>query len=127
MSVSEFADLIDSMADSSDRVFSELEEVASTASDGPLSNRFGSQRDIAKVVVFLRSDYEYEWPVTPRWAATRYLLYLLSFGYVRIGEEEMARWEQTGEDEAWPFLTVRDLKNAAEIPPFRPLLRAKAG
>jgi hypothetical protein len=62
---------------------------------------------VAKLVLFLKSDYEYEWPVGDR---KRSLLHRLSFG--RLGKDNRELWDITGDIKYWPFLCEEHFENA---------------
>jgi hypothetical protein len=86
-----------------------------------------ARRDIARVVIFLRSDYEYLWPSEHDWSIVRYIIHRLSFRFIRISSEEVARWEQVVEERAWPFVTAAEVAVAATVPAFRSSSGAGAG
>jgi hypothetical protein len=74
------------------------------------------RREIARWIVFLKSNVEYEWPDLTGW--TWLLLAfpnLLTFG--AIGRL-VRRWhDQRGDVDAWPFIRGQDLKRAASVWP----------
>ncbi len=61
----------------------------------------------AKLVLFLRSNYEYEWPIKER---KRSLLHKLTFGI--LGEIEPDPWLNVGDEQFWPFLNENQFNQA---------------
>lgn len=75
--------------------------------DGPDTLTSEEKRYVAKLVLFLKSDYEYKWPVDDR---KRSLLHRLSFGH--FGKDNREIWDKTGDISYWPFLSEEQLENA---------------
>jgi hypothetical protein len=80
-----------------------------------------TRRGLARCVLFLHSDQEYEWPEPA--AVLPLLLHLVAmFDAVAtlvtmiIGAMRRRDDELEGDEGAWPFLTFRDLENAAARP-----------
>ncbi|RCU45207.1 hypothetical protein DU002_15910 [Corallincola holothuriorum] len=61
----------------------------------------------AKLILFLKSGFEYEWPVRNR---KRSLLHRFTFGL--FGEIEPDPWSLVGDKTAWPFLNISQLEQA---------------
>jgi len=81
-------------------------------------HRLGKQqrRELARWILFLKSNLEYEWPTLTGWPWLLLLLpNLLTFGGVgRL----VRRWhDQRGDAGAWPFVRALDLKGAATVWP----------
>ena len=76
----------------------------------------GGRRQVARWIVFLRSDLEYEWPDLTTWRWWLLVLpNLLTFGAVGA---LVRRWhDQRGEAGAWPFIRSADLARAAQVWP----------
>ncbi len=75
------------------------------------------RRDIARWVLFLKSDYEYEWPpYPPKPRLLNLFLSILTFGvYNRLTAK---RWRHNGEAEVWPFISKSDYERALNRPPY---------
>jgi hypothetical protein len=73
------------------------------------------RRQLARWVLFLRSDLEYEWPDLTTWGWLLVLPNLLTFG--AIGRL-IARWhDRRGDAGAWPFIRSADLERAVRVWP----------
>ena len=85
------------------------------------------RRDIARIVVFLRSDVEYEWPAQPRSTLLRAMAVLLTFGlselFITVRHASMS----FGDLAVWPFLRNHDFETVTRQPAFRAIPRATAG
>ena len=135
MAVHEYEYICGAILESADPVIEAVEEATYWAFCNFGPKRFvgkhrlspESRRDIARVVVFLRSDFEYRWPPERAWSALRYLLHVLGVRCTRISQAEIAQWSQVVETEAWPFVSVAEMKLAASVPVFNSSGRAKAG
>jgi len=74
---------------------------------------------VARWVLFLQSDYEYEWPRNPRPSIGRFLLALMTFARISpIPPDRMRVWRQAGDYDCWPFVTRADYENALGHPRF---------
>ena len=76
-----------------------------------------SRKDLARCILFLKSDLEYEWtPYPPRPRILTTLLSLLTLGF---GNRLMAqRWRRQGNADVWPFIREEDYRRALERPPY---------
>lgn len=75
------------------------------------------RREIAKCVLFLKTDQEYQWPYqTDLKKALMFLLWLVSLG--RAGYRFKKVFESAGEIEVWPFIRQKDLETARKRPPY---------
>jgi hypothetical protein len=92
-------------------LYSDLREHRLTGSDAlPREVR----RAIARSIVFLHSDLEYEWPPHPCVGFRRVVGTVLSFGLIPKYFDR--RYKASGEFEAWPFIRSADLERAAQMP-----------
>jgi hypothetical protein len=77
------------------------------------------RREIAKCVLFLKTDQEYQWP---RHSTLKQLLgdlrYLVSFGRVPVYSSKELLDAAAGNLEAWPFIRLKDLETARRRPPY---------
>ena len=77
------------------------------------------RRELARWVVFLKSNLEYEWPDLARWFLLLVLPNLLTFGLIG----RLIRWwhDRRGDARSWPFIREQDLRQAATVwpAPFR--------
>ena len=77
------------------------------------------RREIAKCVLFLKTDQEYQWP---RHSTLKellgYLRYLVSFGRVPVYSSYELLDAAAGDLEAWPFIRLKDLETARTRPPY---------
>ncbi len=62
---------------------------------------------VTKLVLFLKSDYEYEWPDATR---KKSVLYRFTFGM--FGEIAPDPWLNVGEEKYWPFLNKKQYEHA---------------
>jgi hypothetical protein len=77
------------------------------------------RRAVARWVLFLHSDSEYEWPRAPRPTVGRLLLALVTFGRMHpISPERVAQWRRTGDFDVWPFFCGVDYERAQLNPRF---------
>jgi hypothetical protein len=69
-----------------------------------------ARREVARWLLFLKSDCEYEWPVWPAWLELLFLAANLAslgiFGWF------WRRWYRPGPVEIWPFFQPSDLEKA---------------
>jgi hypothetical protein len=76
-----------------------------------------SRADLARCVLFLKTDLEYEW--TPYPPEPRILTGLLSVLTLGVANRIMARsWRRQGDSNVWPFLRDVDYRAALERPPY---------
>lgn len=77
------------------------------------------RREIAKCVLFLKTDQEYQWP---RHSTLKELLgdlrYLVSFGRVPVYSSKELLDAAAGDLEAWPFIRLKNLETARKRPPY---------
>ena len=77
------------------------------------------RREIAKCVLFLKTDQEYQWP---RHSTLKQFLgdlrYLVSFGRVPVYSRKELLDAAAGNLEAWPFMRLKDLEAARRQPPY---------
>jgi hypothetical protein len=103
-------------------LYSDLREHRLVGSDA-LSK--SNKRMVARFILFLHSDLEYEWPRYPfdgvLGAIARGLSYLLSFG--RIPRQVDKNWEAAGDSDVWPFISRKDYEEALTKPRY---LRGRA-
>jgi hypothetical protein len=76
-----------------------------------------SRSDLARCILFLKSDLEYEWtPYPPEPKALSMLVSLVTFG---LANRIMARhWRRQGDHTLWPFKRAEDYRVALEHPPY---------
>ena len=70
---------------------------------------------VARCVLFLKTDLEYEWPPLHPSLITL-LLALLTLGITV--RRSRRRWERSGDHHVWPFRRYADYKQALANPPF---------
>lgn len=81
---------------------------------------------IARCILFLHSDKEYEWPyfdVKPRFTLVDFLLAILTFGHNLksiISEQEQfyLEWQRLGDFDIWPFFRHADYDSQLKSQPF---------
>ena len=77
------------------------------------------RREIAKCILFLKTDQEYQWP---QHSALKELLaalkYLFGFGHVPIYCAKELLDAAAGDLEAWPFIHLKDLETTRKRPPY---------
>jgi hypothetical protein len=80
------------------------------------------RRELARWIIFLKSNLEYEWPDLTSWPWLLAIPNLLTFGLIgRL----VRRWhDQCGDAHAWPFIRERDLRRAVKVWPAH--LRSQA-
>jgi hypothetical protein len=110
---------------SSDRAVREISSEAWYLYSDLLEHRLvGKQRlghevrtNVARTILFLQSDREYEWP---EWLLGSRLLSvlvrLLTLGL--LGRGPRVRYEEAGDIRVWPFLRRADYEAALEAPPY---------
>jgi hypothetical protein len=83
------------------------------------------RRIVARFILFLHSDLEYEWPRHPFdggvGVMARLLSYVLSLGVIPRHVDK--RWEAAGDFDVWPFIRREDYEEALAEPK---LLRGRA-
>lgn len=62
---------------------------------------------VSRWVLFLKSDYEYQWPVVP---LRKRLFWIASLGL--FGQSARQAWQAAGEPDAWPFLNNSEFEQA---------------
>lgn len=67
------------------------------------------KKEIARWVLFLKSNYEYAWPNVP---PIKRMLHTISFGW--LGTSYAKAWSLSGDVDVWPFLKVEHFSNAKE-------------
>jgi hypothetical protein len=75
------------------------------------------RRNVARWVLFLRSDEPYEWPVRGS-ELLAILRAIRTLGKSWRANEEA--WERAGERALWPFVSAGQLANVASMHPFAP-------
>lgn len=76
------------------------------------------QREVAmRIILFLKSDHEYEWPRVPGWyRATRLLIWLLTLGF---GSGALDRkFEFRDIENVWPFRSSEEVQGAKNDPKY---------
>ena len=74
-----------------------------------------SRTDLARCILFLKTDLEYEW--TPYPPEPKLLTMLLSLATLGFANRVMARhWRQQGDSSVWPFFREADYRGALERP-----------
>lgn len=80
---------------------------------------------VKRMIVFLKSDYEYKWPSWPRYyKIVRPLLWLFSFG--ALTKQLDRRFNGNGNYDVWPFFSSEDYEVALRSPGYlcgRPAIR----
>lgn len=72
---------------------------------------------VARTILFLQSDLEYEWPEWP--FSSRFLSSFLRFLTLGVlGRGARVRYEQAGDIKVWPFLRRADYEAALKTPPY---------
>ncbi len=103
-------------------LYSDLREHTLGGSDAvPKSNK----RIIARFILFLQTDLEYQWPRHPfeglLGAIARGFSYLISFS--RISHRVDNEWKAAGDFDVWPFISRKDYDEALTKPRY---LRGRA-
>ena len=71
---------------------------------------------VARWVLFLQTDLEYEWPPAPAWDAVTLLAAGLSLG--RVDLRDWGQWQDSGDVGVWPFFRQSDYRRACRWPRF---------
>ena len=75
-----------------------------------------TRRAVARCILFLHSDLEYEWSRDPSWGFAGVLVGVLTLGRVDI--RDWKTWEGQGDYDLWPFLRRADFDQASANPRF---------
>jgi len=76
-----------------------------------------SRTDLARCILFLKTDLEYEWTAYP--PEPKILSGLLSILTLGTANRVMARrWRRQGDSSVWPFIREADYREALERPPY---------
>ena len=75
------------------------------------------RREVARWVLFLGTDLEYEWPVLP--APLRVAWFLLSFATLGLAGRIARKLQESDDDGLWPFRRRSDFEAALRRNPFR--------
>jgi hypothetical protein len=96
------------------RLYSDLKEYRLR---GPNKLDAKTKKEIARRVLFLKTDLPYEWPVSStRDSLFRFFANLLTLGAAnRLNRKRLAR---QGDVEVWPFLRRSDLEQALKSPVY---------
>jgi hypothetical protein len=79
--------------------------------EGPYALGRLGRRHVARWVLFLKSNDEYEWPEVPMWLGVLLLVpNIVTFGLV--GRALQRSLDDRGEADVWPFMRRRDLERA---------------
>lgn len=76
------------------------------------------QREVAmRIILFLKTDREYEWPHVPSWyRASRPLIWLLTLGF---GSSALDRqFEFRDAENVWPFRSSEEIQEAKNDPKY---------
>jgi len=76
------------------------------------------QREIiVRIIMFLKSDTEYQWPVVPGWyTGMRPIIWLFTFGY---GAKTLDRkFEFRDDGNVWPFRSQDEVRAAKDDPKY---------
>ena len=77
----------------------------------------GTRHDVARWILFLKTDFEYEWPQLGRFRSLLLLLgNLFSVGLLSVVYRRYSR--RFGDSEVWPFLRRSDYDSALKQPPY---------
>ena len=100
------------------QLYSDLREHRLTGRDAVSES---GRRIVARSILFLHSDLDYEWPRHPLEGLTRLLSHLLSLGVIPRRVDK--KWEAAGDVDVWPFIRRKDYEEALDNPK---LLRGRA-
>lgn len=82
--------------------------------DGPYKLDKRGRRIVARWILFLQNDLEYEWPFPEGRHNLRRLIAILTFGvFPRFREPA---YKDLGDYEVWPFFRVEDYERALRSP-----------
>ena len=102
---------IDAVCDQAWFLYSDLKEHTLTGLDRLSPD---DRHAVARWIVFLHSDLEYQWPKYPLVGLRGALLNLVTFG--RAGRAAAASWGTKGDVDVWPFIARSDLEVASSKP-----------
>ena len=91
--------------------YCDLNEHKLNEEDRGFENR-ESREAIVRFILFLHSEYEYEWPIS---SIKEELLRILTFGKKGISEEKKLK-NKLGDREVWPFYKKLDYEHALSNP-----------
>jgi len=76
------------------------------------------QREVVvRTIMFLKSDFEYQWPAVPAWySGTRPLIWLLTFGFGARALDR--RFEFRDFENVWPFRSREEVHEAMDEPKY---------
>ena len=100
------------------QLYSDLREHRLTGRDAVSES---DRRIVARFILFLHSDLEYEWPRHPLEGLRRLLVSVLSLGMIPRRVDK--KWEASGDIDVWPFIRSADYEEALNKPK---LLRGRA-
>lgn len=72
------------------------------------------KQKIARIMLFLYSDLEYEWPKHPLTGLKRFATTVFSFGLLPRYFDK--RWKSSGDFEIWPFIRRSDFERCKDNP-----------
>lgn len=76
-------------------------------------------KEIARWILFLHSDCDYEWPEYPRHDVLSFLVAALTIGRLDMRRwRAWPEWQSAGDFQVWPFLRKSDCDGAAQHPRF---------
>ena len=74
-------------------------------------------KDVARWILFLQSDYEYEWSPFPKSGALGWLVAILTLGRLDTRRwHGWPEWQALGDFDVWPFFRRSDCNQASERP-----------
>ena len=77
----------------------------------------GNRRAVARWILFLQGEFEYEWPVVP--PLIRLALVPINLVTFNISGRMLLRYASRGGDpEVWPFRRRADYEAALKVPPY---------
>ena len=77
-----------------------------------------NQRDtVLRIILFLKSDIEYQWPTLPSWyTVTRPIIYLLTFSFGPKTLDQI--FERKDNENVWPFHNLEEIRVAKNEPKY---------
>jgi len=76
-----------------------------------------SRSDLARCILFLKSDLEYEWtPFPPKPQALAVLVSMVTLG--AANRVMLRHWRRQGDASVWPFMREVDYRRALQQPPY---------
>jgi hypothetical protein len=77
----------------------------------------GTRHNVARWILFLESDLEYEWPVVPLLIRLAFVpINLVTFGFTGRMVQRYA--SRGGDTDVWPFRRRADYQTALKAPPY---------